>query len=122
MSHVVEILTEVRDPIAIRASCQRLALPPPVYGETQLFSESKIGWAVELPEWRYPIVCDVSTGRIDFDNFNNRWGKQSELDSFLQRYAVEKAVLEARRRGHSVTEQNLADGSIKLTVSVGGAA
>ena len=36
--------------------------------------------------------------------------------------AVEKASLEARRQGYCVTEQALADGSIKLTVEVGGAA
>lgn len=50
------------------------------------------------------------------------WGNQQNLDKFLQRHAVEKASLEARRSGHSVTESQLADGSIKLTVSVGGAA
>ena len=36
--------------------------------------------------------------------------------------AVEKAKLEARRRGHTVTEQRLEDGSIKLTVRVAGGA
>jgi hypothetical protein len=35
--------------------------------------------------------------------------------------AVEKARIEARKRGHSVVEQSLADGSIKLTINVGGA-
>jgi hypothetical protein len=35
---------------------------------------------------------------------------------------VEKARLEARKRGHRVVEQALPDGSIKLTISVGGAA
>ena len=44
----------------------------------------------------------------------------SHLDRFLQAYAVEKAKLEARNRGHSVTEQSLSDGSIKLTVQVTG--
>ncbi len=33
---------------------------------------------------------------------------------------VEKVKLEARRRGYTATEQPLADGSIKLTVHVGG--
>lgn len=44
--------------------------------------------------------------------------------SFLETYsvAVEKARIEARKRGHSVMEQSLADGSIKLTVQIGGAA
>ncbi len=36
--------------------------------------------------------------------------------------AVEKARSEARRQGHTVTEQSLADGSIKLVVQVGGGA
>jgi len=37
-------------------------------------------------------------------------------------YAVEKAKIEARRRGHACTEQRLPDGSIKLTVQVEGGA
>jgi hypothetical protein len=47
-------------------------------------------------------------------------GRQEHLDRFLQRYALEKAYIEARKRGHSVVEQALADGSIKLTITVGG--
>jgi len=50
------------------------------------------------------------------------WGDDQELGKWLQGYAVEKAKLEARRRGHSVVEQPLADGSIKLTVQVAGGA
>ena len=122
MSHVVEIKTEIRDPVAIRAACQRLTVPEPVFGEVKLFSTSATGWAVQLPEWRYPVVCDVNTAKIAYDNYEGRWGEQVHLDRFLQGYAVEKARLEARRKGHTVTEQALADGSIKLTVSVGGAA
>jgi hypothetical protein len=34
---------------------------------------------------------------------------------------VEKARIEALKRGHSISEQSLADGSIKLTIQVGGA-
>lgn len=47
-------------------------------------------------------------------------GEQAELDKFLQGYAVCKATAEARRQGYSVAEQPLPDGSIKLTVNVGG--
>ncbi len=50
------------------------------------------------------------------------WGAQRSLDLFLQAYAVEKAKLEARKRGHNVTEQSLADGSIKLCVQLAGGA
>jgi len=122
MSHIVTINTEIRDPVAIRSVCNRLQLPDPVFGETKLFSSTATGWAVLLPDWRYPVVCDVSAAKIAYDNYNGRWGEQKQLDRFLQGYAVEKATIEARRKGHSVLEQSLADGSIKLTVSVGGAA
>jgi Protein of unknown function (DUF1257) len=122
VSHIVQIQTEVRDPVAIQAACGRLKWPEPVFGETKLFTSSAVGWAVRLPEWRYPVVCDVITAKIAFDNFGGRWGEQRHLDRFLQGYAVEKARSEARRRGHTVTEQALTDGSIKLTIQVGSAA
>ena len=122
MSHVVQIQTEVRDPVAIRAACGRLVLPEPVYGEAQLYSSRAVGWAVRLPGWRYPVVCDVDAAKIAYDNFDGRWGEQRQLDRFLQGYAVEKARIEARRKGHTVTEQALADGSIKLVIQVGGVA
>ena len=64
----------------------------------------------------------VETGQVHFDNYSGNWGRQEHLDRFLQIYAVEKARLEARKRGHGVVEQALPDGSIKLTISVGGAA
>jgi len=47
------------------------------------------------------------------------WGEQKHLDRFLQMYAVERAKLEARKRGHQVSEQSLQDGSIKLTIQEG---
>ena len=48
--------------------------------------------------------------------------RQEQLDGFLQAYAVEKARIEARRQGHSVTETELRDGSIRLQIQIGGAA
>jgi len=122
VSHIVEIKTEIRDPVALKAACQRLTLPEPVFGETQLFSTKATGWAVQLPEWRYPVVCDVNTAKVAYDNYEGRWGDPVHLNRFLQGYAVEKAKSEARRKGHSVTEQSLSDGSIKLTIQVGGVA
>ena len=122
MSHIVQIQTQVRDPVAIRAACQRLKLAEPVHETVRLFSSQATGWAVRLPNWNFPVVCDVATGDVKFDNFNGHWGDQKELDKFLQAYAVEKSRIEARKQGHTVTEQQLQDGSIKLVVQIGGAA
>ena len=74
---------------------------------------------VQFPGWQYPVVLDISSGNIHFDNFEGHWGEQQQLDQFLQMYAVEKAKLEARKRGYQVSEQALQDGSIKLQIIEG---
>ena len=122
MSHIVQIKTEVRDTVAVQAACQRLGLEVPVLGTVTLFATEASGLLVRLPGWIYPVVFDTRSGQVRFDNYGGRWGEQVQLDRFLQAYAVEKATLEARRKGHTVTEQTLGNGSIKLTVTVGGAA
>jgi hypothetical protein len=122
MSHVVNIKTQIKDPIALAAACARLGLEAPTQGKAKLFVTEAVGLIVKLPGWTYPAVIDTATGTIAYDNYNQAWGDQRELDKLLQAYAVEAARAQARRAGHSVTEQPLADGSIKLTIAVGGAA
>jgi hypothetical protein len=116
----VSIKTEVRDHAAISAACRRLQLPPPIAGTAQLFSVEVSGLIVRLRDWTYPTVIDTTTGQVHYDNYDGAWGDQAELDRFLQIYAVERARVEARKKGHQITEQALADGSIKLTITVGG--
>lgn len=122
MSHIVQIKTQVRDVRAVRAACERLGLGEPIEGTFKLFTNSANGLAVQLPGWRYPVVCDLVNGEVKYDNFGGRWGDQSQLDAFLQMYAVEVTKIEARKKGHTVTEQSLSDGSIKLTVAISGGA
>ena len=122
MSHIVTIATEVRDPDAVAAACRRLGLPEPVHGTAMLFEGNATGLLVRLPGWLYPVVCDTATGSLRFDNYGGRWGRQEQLDRLIQAYAVERTRIEARKRGHPVVEQALADGSIQLTIQVGGAA
>ncbi|EMB13653.1 hypothetical protein RE6C_05599 [Rhodopirellula europaea 6C] len=74
---------------------------------------------MQLRDWRYPVVFDLSTGETRFDNYQGYWGNQQHLNDFLQAYAVEKTKLEARRKGYSVTERSLEDGRIQLSVNVG---
>ena len=122
MSHIVQIQTEVRDPTAVAAACRRLTLPEPVHGTAALFSGEAAGLLVKLPNWLYPVCIDTASGTLKFDNYGGSWGDQEHLDTFMQAYAVEKAAIEARKKGYAVTEQALTDGSIRLTVQVGGAA
>jgi hypothetical protein len=122
VSHIVEIKTQVRDPVAVRAACQRLGLAAPIEGEHRLFTSTVTGLGVSLPGWRFPVVCELSSGQLKYDNYNERWGAQTELQKLLQSYAVAKTLIEARRKGHTVTEQSLSDGSVKLTIQVNGGA
>jgi hypothetical protein len=122
MSHIVHIQTQIRDAVAARAACQRLGLPLPREREVQLFSSTATGLTLELPGWVYPVVCDLATGSLQYDNYGGRWGEPAQLERFLQAYAVEKSRLEAARLGHTLTEQTLSDGSIKLTIQLEGGA
>jgi hypothetical protein len=122
MSHVVSIKTTVRDAVALAAACRRLGLSQPVIGTAMLFAGAATGHIVQLPGWKYPIVIDIASGDLKYDTFNGAWGDEKELGRLLQRYAAEKAIIESRRSGHSVVETQLSDGSIKLTIQVGGSA
>ena len=122
MSHIVTIKTQIRDPVALAAACRRLGLQEPVHGTVQMYSAVATGLIVRLPDWRYPVVIDTTKAQVQFDNYGGAWGEQGQLDRLMQAYAVEKARLEARKAGHTVTEQALQDGSIKLFIQAGGAA
>jgi hypothetical protein len=116
MSHIVQIQTKLHDPSAITAACRRLGLSEPMHGSARLFSSEATGVVVRLPGWQYPVVIDTLTGVVRYDNFNGHWGDQQHLDRFVQRYTVEKAKLEAHKRGHIVSEQALSDGSIRVQI------
>jgi hypothetical protein len=122
MSHIVTIRSRLTDPAALATACRRLGLEAPAAGTATLFAEPAARQHVRHPGWRYTAVVDTASGEVKFDNYNGAWGAQAELDKLLQAYAVEKARIEARRAGHTVSEQALADGSIKLTIRVSGGA
>jgi hypothetical protein len=119
MSHIVQIQTEIRDPVAVTAACARLGLARPVHRTVRFFNAEATGLAVELPGWQYPVVCQTETGRLQYDNFGGRWGEQSQLDRLTQIYSVEKCRIEAQKKGYSVSERTLHDGSILVQIQTG---
>lgn len=58
----------------------------------------------------------VQSGSVCASYVSSFWGEERELHRFLQAYAVEVVRMQARQRGLAVTEQQLADGSIKLQI------
>jgi len=116
MSHIVVVQTQLRDPAAVAAACQRLQLPAPVEGTAQLYSGEATGLLVRLPDWKYPLVIDCAQGCLRYDNYGGQWGADAHLQRFLQSYAVEKVRGACRAQGYPLTEQVLADGSVKLLI------
>ena len=116
MSHLVKIQTQLRDPIALAATCRRLNLAAPIHGTAKLYSSEATGLLVQLPGWKYPLVIDPASGDVQYDNFQGHWGERRHLDRFLQIYAAEKAAVGSRLAAISVMEQSLADGWIKVSV------
>ena len=117
MSHIVMIETRVHDAAALTVACRRLGLAEPVHGNVRLFSGDATGLSVKLPGWRYPIVVDTADGSVKYDNYEGRWGDPEKLGRLLQMYAVEKAKIEARKKGYCVNEQARQDGSIVLQIA-----
>jgi hypothetical protein len=122
VSHIVTIQAKLRDPAALAAACRRLSLPEPVPGTAKHFEAEAAGLLVRLPGWLYPAVVQPEPGRVAYDNYGGEWGDPAQIGLLLRAYAVEKAALGARRRCQCVAEHRLADGSIRLTIAVGGAA
>jgi hypothetical protein len=116
MSHVVTIQTKVHDHAAVTAACKRLNLPSPTQGTAKLFSGEATGLLVQLPGWKFPAVIDTLTGTVRFDNFGGYWGNVQHLDKFIQAYSVEKVKLEAKKRGYTVSEQTIDNGSIRVQI------
>ena len=117
MSHVVTIETRLRDPAALTAACERLKLPEPTRETIKFFDGSEhAGLAVRPPGFVYPVIVRES-GEVRLDTYGGRWGDESFLGRLKQAYALEAAKLQAKARGHRITETALPNGTVKLTVT-----
>lgn len=102
MSHTMNIKIEIYDRQALELACQRLNLKMEE-GKFNLYSSTEEGIGIFLPGWKYPVVIK-SDGTISYDNYGGKWGKVEELNKLLAYYGLEKAKLEARKRGFSFYE------------------
>lgn len=119
MSHTMNIEIELHDRAALEAACQRLGLTIQE-GRHKLYSSTEEGLGIYLPEWKYPIVIK-NDGSIAYDNYNGNWGAIEELNKLRAYYGLEKAKIEARRRGYSVYETyNNRTQEIELRIRLGG--
>lgn len=102
MSHTLNIKTEIRDPSALAAACNRLGIQMQE-GKHRLFQTTEEGIGVFLPGWEYPAVIRKD-GTIAYDIYNGAWGNEQKLKELTAYYGLEKAKIEARKKGYSVYE------------------
>ncbi len=98
------IVSTVHDPVALAATCRRLALPPPVEQDVQLDAEAVFGWVVPVPGVRHPVVCDTLSGLIAYHPGDNAHDRYARIMRFLERYYAIRAEL--RREDRSVTRRS----------------
>ncbi|HVS73221.1 MAG TPA: DUF4230 domain-containing protein [Phycisphaerae bacterium] len=53
MSHLVAIRTQIREPVALAAPCQRLGIKAPAQGKAKLHEGEVTGYLTELPGWSW---------------------------------------------------------------------
>lgn len=119
MSHITRRKSAIKDVATLKKACERIGAK--YLGRVQKARGASMGGhQVQLKDWQNPVTIDTNTGECVFDNYGGRWGKESELDSLKQGYAVEATKAQAEVEGHEFEEQRLSDGSIKCTIPLGG--
>lgn len=118
MSHTSEIKSSLTDANAILAACKELGLAEPKTEKVRLYDGKEYtGLAVRLKGWNYPVVIELKTGKLHYDNYGGGWGQQSELNKLTQMYGVAKATMIARKKGYAVQRTTMSNGTIRLQVS-----
>lgn len=142
MSHITKIDIEVSDLTALKAACRRLGFTFAEGQKTYVWYGRLVGeaplpeglsiddlgrcdHAIGVPGAGYEIGVRASMRgfRLLWDSYQ-RGGLEQKVGKgaglLKQAYGIEKAKLEARRKGYSVYESRKADGSITLKIQLGG--
>jgi hypothetical protein len=119
MSHTVKVSVALKDPSIIERARVRCGLPALVEGTHKLYSGTFKGLALQLPNWKFPLVIDTTTGEAKYDNYSGQWGKQVELDRLCQAYALELGTREFQAQGYTVAEEPVAEhaGDVRLVAT-----
>ncbi len=115
MSHVVKTKVEMRDAAVLRRTLQELKLPIVEGTKHRLFGDQTAeGLAFKLPGWNHPVVVNPETGIASYDNYNEAWGKQVELDKVAQAYTLNLAEEGATANGYYCNRIALENGDVEL--------
>jgi hypothetical protein len=127
MSHIQTIEIEITDLGALKSACKRLGLEWKQDQKTFKWwgkEDSKCDHAISVPGATYEIGVLKNVGMKGFtlqvDYYDGKvTEKIGQLGGlFKQAYALEKAKLEAIKKGYSVREHRINDKQIELRITV----
>lgn len=123
MSKVVKLNLQVTQPAILHEVAAELNLPVQENTTVQYFgNRTRTGTAISLPGWNYPVVVDAE-GNIHYDNYEGHWGDPAQLQALTQAYSRAVVLANLRQQGFEYpiyTEEEEEDGTLVLTVTVGG--
>lgn len=116
MSHTTTIELEIKSLSALATACRETSTPFEEMTSVRLFDGTIIEdcFAFTPSGWKFPVAA--KDGQLKYDNYEGKWGEDSELNRVKQRYAVNVQKEAARSRGYRVREERLTDGRVKLVV------
>lgn len=118
MSHINVVKVQMKNEDAVMAAAKHLGLTVLGRQKFNLYEGAVEGLGLKLEGWRYPVVLDLETGEVKYDNYNGSWGDQIQLDRLVQRYGVECARLEAEMHGYQYQETLLPNGDVEVELLV----
>lgn len=122
MSHFTTVTTQIKDLTALKAACSELGVELLGNSQARGYSTNTLqgDYVIRLkgpydiavqqqPDGTFGLTTDWWNGHVEKE-VGPKFGR------LLQFYAVHKATMEARKRGHSVTRKVQKDGAIKLVI------
>jgi hypothetical protein len=116
-SHTVTIDVKFSNVDAFAAAVAELGGKFIGRGSHNLFGTMVAGFGATLPNWRYPIVAKFD-GSVAFDNYNGKWGDESDVNRLRSEYAIAAAKLAAEQLGWQC--ERAGDGSLIIFHPNGG--
>ena len=118
MSHIVKCAVQLSNVPCLERAIDHLGLTSLGHKTHNLFGGATVtGLGFKLPNWSHPVVVDPVKGEASYDNYNEAWGKQIELDKLVQRYCVETTLEQAQMGGYQFVEETLENGDISIQMT-----
>ncbi len=120
MSHTTTIKTELKNLEALKRVCQELNYKLKENDTVKLYMTTEKGTSIQLPNWIFPIVVCPENGTVKYDNHDENWGKQEELDKFTNYYGAETVVMSLEEQGIfvDIDRIELDNGDIELNITL----